>query len=73
MADPGFPDSHTTGGAAPRMMPSLRFDPSYIRTIPGILKAGQLVRRQYKINIFFSFHFIIKNNLCGFQRCEIKH
>ena len=49
MADPGFPDSHTTGGPMPRGLPvpNLRFDPSYIRTIPGILKIAQLVSNLY--------------------------
>lgn len=44
MADPGFPASHTTAtttvtSSTTKVTTSIRFDPSYIKTIPGILKA----------------------------------
>uniref|UniRef100_A0A2P2I6N7 CKLF-like MARVEL transmembrane domain-containing protein 4 n=1 Tax=Hirondellea gigas TaxID=1518452 RepID=A0A2P2I6N7_9CRUS len=37
--DPGFPEAHTST----KMTPQLRFDPSYIRTVPGILKIVQMI------------------------------
>ncbi|CAL4092069.1 unnamed protein product [Meganyctiphanes norvegica] len=44
MQDPGFPGQHTTTtGPMGGMAPNIHFDPTYIKTIPGILKAVQLL------------------------------
>lgn len=47
MTDPGFPNQHTTTTtvqtSSTTVETSLRFDPSYIRTIPGMLKIAQIV------------------------------
>lgn len=46
MADGGFPGQHTTTTTVTSnttVQTNLRFDPSYMRTIPGILKAVQIV------------------------------
>lgn len=46
MADPNFPSRHTTTTTVTSntaVQTDLRFDPSYIRTIPGMLKIGELV------------------------------
>ena len=47
MADPGFPDAHNTATAPPpagRTLPGgIVFDPTYLKSIPGILKAVQMV------------------------------
>ncbi|KAF2357298.1 Marvel domain [Trinorchestia longiramus] len=40
--DPGFPDAHMTTTTT-RVTPTLRFDPSYIRTIPGIIKIVEMI------------------------------
>ncbi|KAJ8971634.1 hypothetical protein NQ317_015910 [Molorchus minor] len=45
MTDPGFPGQHTTTTVhttSTTVQTSLRFDPSYIRTLPGILKVIQV-------------------------------
>lgn len=48
MADPGFPNQHTTTTtvqtSSTTVETSLRFDQTYIRTIPGMLKIAQIVR-----------------------------
>lgn len=48
MADPGFPNQHTTTTtvqtSSTTVETSLRFDPTYIRTIPGMLKIAEIVR-----------------------------
>ncbi|CAG9814394.1 unnamed protein product [Phaedon cochleariae] len=47
MADPGFPGQHTTTTTVQTtnttVQTTLRFDPSYLRTIPGMLKCAQVV------------------------------
>ncbi|XP_064090053.1 CKLF-like MARVEL transmembrane domain-containing protein 4 [Macrobrachium nipponense] len=44
MADPGFPDAHTTTTTTTtRVQTNIRFDPTYVRSIPGILKCVTMV------------------------------
>ena len=47
MADPGFPPQHTTTttvtSSSTTVQRNIRYDPLYIRTIPGILKVAQIV------------------------------
>ncbi|XP_042143085.1 CKLF-like MARVEL transmembrane domain-containing protein 4 isoform X1 [Ixodes scapularis] len=45
MQGQGFPDSHTTTvtSTTTRTTSWLTFDPSYLRTVPGILKGAQLI------------------------------
>lgn len=47
MTDPGFPNQHTTTTtvqtSSTTVETSLRFDSSYIRTIPGMLKIAEIV------------------------------
>ncbi|KAJ8933652.1 hypothetical protein NQ318_019297 [Aromia moschata] len=47
MTDPGFPSQHTTTTTVQTsnttVETTIRFDPSYIRTIPGLLKLVQIV------------------------------
>lgn len=46
MADPGFPGQHTTTTTVTSnttVQTDLRFDKTYLRTIPGILKCAQIV------------------------------
>ncbi|KAG8231903.1 hypothetical protein J437_LFUL011372 [Ladona fulva] len=46
MADRGFPDQHTTTtvtSSSTTVQTNIRFDPSYIRTLPGMLKIAQIV------------------------------
>ena len=44
--DPGFPASHTTTTTTTtHVSTSIGFDPSYIRTVPGIIKVAQIVSR----------------------------
>ena len=45
MADTGFPGTYstTTVTTATTVTTNIRFDPSYIRTIPGIIKAAVMV------------------------------
>ncbi|RZC34410.1 CKLF-like MARVEL transmembrane domain-containing protein 8, partial [Asbolus verrucosus] len=46
MADPGFPGQHsttTTVTSNTTVQTDTRFDPSYIKTLPGILKIAQVV------------------------------
>lgn len=52
MADPGFPGQHTTTTTVTSnttVRTDTRFDPSYIKTIPGILKAAEIVSIHYVI------------------------
>ena len=45
MADPGFPGTYsTTTTTATTVVTNIRFDPSYIRTIPGMLKIAAVVK-----------------------------
>lgn len=50
MADPGFPGQHTTTTtvqtSSTTVATTMRFDPVYIRSVPGILKIVQLVSLQ---------------------------
>lgn len=45
--DQGFPGQHTTTTtvttSTTTIQPNVRFDPSYVRTLPGILKIIQVV------------------------------
>lgn len=53
MADPGFPAQHTTTTTVTSnttIQTDIRFDPSYIKTIPGILKIVQIV--SHKVFLF---------------------
>ncbi|XP_046385871.1 plasmolipin [Ischnura elegans] len=46
MADRGFPDQHTTTTVTSTnttVQTNIRFDASYVRTLPGMLKVGQMV------------------------------
>lgn len=45
MSDPGFPNQHTTTTVTSNttVRTDMRFDPSYIRTLQGILKIVQIV------------------------------
>lgn len=46
MAETGFPGQHTTTTtvtSSTTVQTNLRFDPSYLKTIPGILKIVQVV------------------------------
>lgn len=44
MADPGFPGTYsTTTTTATTVVTNIRFDPSYIRTIPGMLKIAAVL------------------------------
>jgi len=45
MADAGFPGTYstTTTTTATTVTTNIRFDPSYIRTIPGMLKIAAVV------------------------------
>lgn len=47
MADPGFPGQHTTTttvkSSSTVVDTTIRYDSSYIRTIPGYLKIAQIV------------------------------
>lgn len=46
MAESGFPGQHTTTTtvtSSTTVQTNIRFDPSYLKTIPGILKAVQVV------------------------------
>ena len=45
MAETGFPGAYasTTVTSETRVSPEVRFDPSYIRTVPGMLKIACLV------------------------------
>lgn len=47
MADQTFPNAHTTSTTVTtsntRVQTDIRYDPSYIRTLPGMLKCAQIV------------------------------
>lgn len=45
MADPGFPGQHTTTTSVTQttVSPDIRYDPTYIRTLPGIIKIACIV------------------------------
>lgn len=47
--DQGFPAQHTTTTtvttASTTTLTSIRFDPSYLKTLPGMLKIAQVVSR----------------------------
>lgn len=47
MADQGFPSQHTTTttmtATSTSVQTDLRFDPLYLRTLPGMLKVAQIV------------------------------
>lgn len=47
MTEQGFPGQHTTTTTVTTstmtVQPNVRFDPSYVRTVPGLLKIVQVV------------------------------
>lgn len=46
MMEQGFPGQHTTTTvttSTTTVQPNIRFDPSYVRTLPGLLKIVQVV------------------------------
>ncbi|CAH0556947.1 unnamed protein product [Brassicogethes aeneus] len=43
MNDPGFPSQHTTTTTTTTVQTNIRFDPTYIKTIPGMLKIAEVV------------------------------
>lgn len=47
MAEVGFPSRHTTTTTVQttQVQTDIRFDPLYLRTIPGYLKIAQIVSR----------------------------
>jgi hypothetical protein len=50
MADQGFPGQHTTTtvtSSNTTVQTNIRYDPLYIRTIPGILKIAQIVSNSF--------------------------
>jgi len=51
MMDQGFPGQHTTTTTVTTTttttQPNVRFDPTYVRTVPGILKIVQVVSPRY--------------------------
>lgn len=50
MADQGFPGQHTTTtvtSSNTTVQTNLRYDPLYIRTIPGMLKIAQIVSNSF--------------------------
>lgn len=59
--DQGFPGQHTTTTTVTTTttstQPNIRFDPSYARTLPGLLKIVQVVSFKYSlfIRIWVSF------------------
>lgn len=68
MAQQGFQGRHTTTTSVTQttISPEIRYDPSYIRTIPGILKCACLVSDF--INLLYIQNFINKHS-----RCETKN
>lgn len=54
MAQQGFPGRHTTTTSVTQttVSPEIRFDPTYIRTIPGILKCACLVSKVINILLY---------------------
>lgn len=67
MAEAGFPNQHTTRTTVTtntRVETTLRFDKSYVKTIPGILKIAQLV-----LNIV-GFISISASGLSYYSRAE---
>lgn len=57
MADPGFPGQHSTTttvkSSSTAVDTTIRFDPSYIRTIPGYLKIAEIVSIYIVIKVIF--------------------
>lgn len=57
MADPGFPGQHTTTTTVTtsntNVQTNIRYDPSYIKTIPGMLKCAQIVSFIFSLFAFF--------------------
>ncbi|KAJ8929300.1 hypothetical protein NQ314_018007, partial [Rhamnusium bicolor] len=55
MADSGFPGQHTTTTTVQTsnttIETTIRFDPSYIRTVPGILKIAAVVRKMLVLSL----------------------
>lgn len=49
MADQGFPGQHTTTVTSSNttVQTNIRYDPLYIRTIPGMLKIAQIVSNYF--------------------------
>lgn len=56
MSQPGFPGHHTTSTVySSTQVTSIRWDPSYIQTLPGVLKIVQIVS---KIIFIIKFFFV---------------
>jgi hypothetical protein len=50
MADQGFPDQRTTTtvtSSNTTVQTNIRYDPLYLRTIPGMLKVAQIVSNSF--------------------------
>uniref|UniRef100_A0A170WWN5 Cklf-like protein marvel transmembrane domain-containing protein 4 n=1 Tax=Triatoma infestans TaxID=30076 RepID=A0A170WWN5_TRIIF len=61
MADPGFPGQHTTTTTVTtsntNVQTNIRYDPSYIKTIPGMLKCAQIIMNLLIfLSVFFSHY-----------------
>jgi hypothetical protein len=50
MADQGFPAQHTTTVTTSNttVQTNIRYDPRYVRTIPGMLKVAQIVSNSFR-------------------------
>lgn len=62
MADQGFPGQHTTTTTVTSnttVQTNIRYDPIYIKTIPGILKIVQIVSTFY-ISFIYNIYFYLK-------------
>lgn len=71
MADGGFPGQHTTTTTVTSnttVQTNLRFDPSYIRTIPGILKVVQIVSNKLTLRFLYfqPAFFFLGSQFAGF-------
>lgn len=67
MADPGFPPQHTTTttvtSSSTTVQRNIRYDPLYIRTIPGILKIAQIVSKIITVMIVLWVNVIVYKHL----------
>jgi hypothetical protein len=82
MADQGFPDQHTTTtvtSSNTTVQTNIRYDPLYVRTIPGMLKVAQIVShlicfhkcKGAKLNLLMLFWHIRKCD-CSLM-CKMKN
>ncbi|XP_064212909.1 CKLF-like MARVEL transmembrane domain-containing protein 8 isoform X1 [Tribolium castaneum] len=73
MADPGFPGQHTTTTTVTSnttVQTNIRYDPTYIRTLPGILKVAEIVNFKPGFISESEFYFKVLN-LLGFICIEV--